>query len=161
MSDQQSPRATDEQMQAYLRKCRRLIEDHGHMVQAVFPTTATLSLAYTVGLSLKQQPELVVIGLSPQIATAFLNQVADRIQRDPSLFHKDILGVAKSPLRLRGVPVAAVVKHCVLFRPLLPTPPARILQVTWPDLQGHFPGDAEYRHLIAQSFDELDPREAH
>jgi hypothetical protein len=161
MSDQQSPGATPEQLQAYLRKCRRLIEDHGHMVQTVFPTAKTPALVYTVGLSLKQQPELVVIGLPPHIATAFLNQVADRIQRDPSLLHKDIPGVATTALRLREVPVTAAVKHCLLFRPLLPNPPGRVFQLIWPDVQGHFPGDAEYRHLIAQTFDELNPREAH
>lgn len=60
----------------YTKQVENLIATHGWMVQAVFATDTEPGFAYTVGLSAKGLPELIVFALPPQHATAILNQVA-------------------------------------------------------------------------------------
>jgi len=140
----------------YLDRCVSLIEEHGHMVQSVLSDGGLVGFSYTVGLSLSLNEELLVIGLPPTLATAALNGVARALAGgDPGATDLEIgLNV---PVRLRECPKEEASRHLPLVGVLLPKSPGRIRQVIWPDPNGYFPGDPNYRHLIQQSLDELEP----
>lgn len=58
---------------AYLEKIQTLIDTHGWAIQGVGTTPP---FVYTVGLSTKQLPEIVVMGLPFKVAQTILNQLA-------------------------------------------------------------------------------------
>jgi len=155
---------SDNQLAAYLDRCRALIKEHGHMVQSVFPDAHTHvpGFAYTIGLSQSGGAELVTIGLPADTATYFLNTVAQRLATTPIADHDDITEIANTALRLRTIPCEEMLPHMRVARALLIAPRAIIRQVIWPDPSGRFPGDPAYKYQLTQSPDELiSDRRAH
>ena len=151
------PRVADDRVRAYLDRCQALIDEHGHMVQSVFADARTPDFAYTIGLSTRGLPELVVIGLPSETATHALNQIAQRLAKDSIPDHQDITEIANMPLRLRTVDPDAAWVHMGVARSLLQTRPTAIRQVLWPDPSGRFPGDPAYQFPVTQTLDELTP----
>lgn len=149
------PRSRDEPLAAYLERCRALIQEHGHMVQSVFPDAHVPDFAYTIGLSQAGRSELVIIGLAADTATYVLNAVAQRLANAPIADHEDITRVANTPLRLRTLRNEEIWPHMGVASALLVTPPVSIRQVIWPDPSGRFPGDPAYKYPLSQSPDEL------
>jgi hypothetical protein len=130
---------------AYLDKAREIIDRHGWMVQYVFPTgdgDLEAPFAYTVGLTVRDHPELLITGLPDQVAHELLNDLARRVHhgnqrlRDGQILNDVIQGY---PARLRlGCPVDAIQPGTVraVYGPLAG---AVLLQLLWPDNRGVFP----------------------
>ena len=133
---------------------RQVIELHkarvaevGWSVQTVFgdPETGTPALAYTIGLSGKGLPDVLVLGLPVQHAAVILDGVAAQLVADASkashgtLIHK----VANLPLKV----VAADQLHAQRFAKISQAfavaqgEDATFIQIQVPDIKGIFPGE--------------------
>lgn len=145
----------------YLDRCRDLIARNGHMIQGVLPTAQTPGWAYTVGLSAERGFELLMFGLDMSISGPFINAIARRLGEAPIRDGQLIEGVANMPLRLQTLPFDP--DRCPLSVAVsLGYRPGHVRIIQWPDVEGHFPGDPKYRHLIGQTFsDILPPTSAH
>lgn len=62
---------------------RPMIARHGWVVQYVVPTGPRAPLAYTAGLTERDQPELVVTGLRDQRSTDLLDAAARQLSEEP------------------------------------------------------------------------------
>lgn len=130
-------------MNGYLQHCEELIAKSGWMVQSVIGQPP---FGYTVGLSRRGLPELVMVGLPPKTAHTILNAIARRLVdgactiEDGKLDHEVLQGF---PAIYRKVPPAAVQDHLRVLIALSPAEqPPEVFQVVWPDQMGNFPGDA-------------------
>lgn len=158
--NQHDPIAFAERLQRYIEKCRRMVAEHGHIIQSVPGAAGTPSFSYSVGLTLKRRPEFIVIGFEPGLASAVINGIAKLSEDQEITVGADIEGLASVPIRVRELPLELAMAHCRVIAPVLGQTPDRILQIIWPDTRGHFPHEPEYRHLIRQSLDELTPNRA-
>jgi hypothetical protein len=133
---------------AYDRHCRKIISEHGWMVQGVFPAEDDQGepFAYTVGLTAAGRAELVIAGLPMETAQQLLNDAAKRsLTRE--LRAGDVLEeVASAPLRVVEAPSAEVNMARHLYRGRQ----VSALQLVWPDRDGAFPGEPEWSMGDAQ-----------
>jgi hypothetical protein len=124
---------------AYLANARKIIAEHGHMVQMVGGGDDFVAWAYTVGLSAKGLPELALTGGNPNTCGSILNDIVSRGQATEA-------GTINGPggLTAEAVEVPADDESypasvaCVLY------PDARLLQVLWPDANGNLPTSPAY-----------------
>ena len=124
---------------------------HGWTVIAVFPTRADPGplFAYTVGLSGKGLPELVIYGLPGPVARRLLNEVARRMvaAKEPFRGGDEILGVLADELPLVAVGIEDG-GDLNLVRELYGAPEA--VQLVWPDGDGVFPWEAGAQVVSAE-----------
>lgn len=68
--------------QAYLKKSRDIIEEHGWLCQAVSDPQSPLRYTYTVGISVKfNHPEVIVVGVGDQMLhMRLLNAIGNEIR---------------------------------------------------------------------------------
>jgi len=123
------------------------VAEVGWSVQAVFgdPESGTPALAYTIGLSGKGLPDVLVLGLPVQHASEILDGVARQLVADASkashgtLIHE----VANLPLKV----VAADQLHAQHFAKISQDfaeaqgGDATLVQILIPDINGIFPGE--------------------
>jgi hypothetical protein len=105
------------------------------------------SFAYTVGLHKSfDAPELIVAGLPHDVMHRILNALGERIKAGEALpVGEPISGIIDGyPVRLREVKAQESyrehVGYALWFNGGYNFP---LLQVLWPDKQGHFPGDSD------------------
>lgn len=72
-------------MPRYLKKVQAVIDEHGWAVQAVMGDATTPLLAYTVGLTARTLPELVLSGLDYKLSVSALNQAARKLTSGQAL----------------------------------------------------------------------------
>ncbi|HVM39687.1 MAG TPA: DUF4262 domain-containing protein [Acidimicrobiia bacterium] len=128
---------------------------YGWMVQYVMAKTAW---AYSVGLAGGfDHPEFVVVGLGPESSAYLVNSVGEMVRRGQVLDPDDDEPVPISPgLAVRLLPVHHDHWDDGLFamwrwyeRELGgPLPPARAIQLVWPDETGRFSGDPDADPLL-------------
>lgn len=127
----------------YLDYMRGLIARFGWAVQGVERDKIHPPWAYTMGLTPRRRPELVVTGMPLAEATDLLNDVAAHVMH----------AAAPQPgeqIPLRGGPLIEIVKvaqpsaHLVMAVELYGTR-LRALQLVHADDRGHWPWDAGYR----------------
>ncbi len=137
------PADTRKQMAAYLQQLAARINEKGYAIPFIpaDPRTGEPSLAYTVGLHVRQGYELAVSGLDYEMSCSALNSLAVRLLEQqtpptPAMEVKGITGGGYS-LRLRQAdsPLPFVLVRTVYRR----NPP--VWQAVWPDREGRFPGD--------------------
>jgi hypothetical protein len=127
----------------YLDLLEGLIDKHGYTVQGVEGDRIHPPWAYTIGLTRRRQPELVVTGMGFAEASALLNGVAAHVLHDTAPRHGE-------QIPLRGGPLIEVVE--------LPEPSAHLhlavslygtgitaIQLVHADDHGHWPWDPGYR----------------
>lgn len=120
--------------------------EHGWMVQGVFPTTDepdAAPFAYTVGLALKQLPELIVFGLGHQTAGLILNDLAQRqIERGPYQPGDELADVTPD-YRTRLLAVRDSSEHLTMANLIAGRrsgqAPIPALQVVFPDREHRWP----------------------
>ncbi len=156
-NNENDPNKLADGIHRYIRKCKAMIEEHGHIVQSIPGEQSVPTFSYSVGLTLKRLPEFLLIGLSPEIASVVINGMAKRFAENPAIASEPIEGLVSVPVRLRELSMEAALVHCKVIRPVLGRTPDRIFQIIWPDPDGHFPHEPGYRHLVRQSLDELNP----
>jgi hypothetical protein len=129
----------------YLANMRELIDCHGWAVQGVQRDRIHPPLAYTVGLTERGKPELVVTGLPLPRAAQLLNDVA------PHVLHADAPAPGeRAPLI--GGPVIEIVEVAVPSAHLpvaveLCGPRIRALQLVHADDRGHWPWETGFRGM--------------
>lgn len=135
-------------LEELLQTQQRLINEFGWAVTAVLPDLgeSRTTFAYTVGLTERDLPELVVAGLDPLIAKELLNDVAERISSSGEWFSHGqrvtdlldgydviIVGGPATDALLPGMAYARYGKERV-----------RLQQIVWPDPYSRFPWDDGY-----------------
>lgn len=153
-------KASNDPLANYLQRCRELIALHGHMVQSVFGQDGTAPYSYTAGLTTQFGFELVIFGLGPEMASSLLNQVTKKLHASPIEDEVGIDGIANVPLRLRTVRFDPDI-HPISVSVRLGYSPTHLRYLIWPDESGVYPGDASYRSLIQQSFDDAQQTTRH
>ncbi|MBX9640953.1 MAG: DUF4262 domain-containing protein [Mycobacteriaceae bacterium] len=127
----------------YLNVLRGIIAENGWAVQ--FVEDGSRPFAYTVGLSLRGLPELLITGLQPRESARVLNSVAHYIADDGMVVqpaeHIDYQG----ELLLEVVEVEHPDVH-LTFAVRLRDAPIRAFQLVWTDDRRHWPWDREWSH---------------
>jgi hypothetical protein len=127
-----------------LDELRRLIAEHGWAVRHVVDPNPAKCFSYTVGLSSLLHPELVMTGLPPDVAHAFLNVAASIVAREHGHF-----APGEQTTKLadgRSFPVIAVADVSGLTAVESLFGDVRAVQIVWTDSQGNLPWDAAYRN---------------
>jgi hypothetical protein len=138
-----------ERMDAVDEHHRDLIAEHGWSLQTVLGDEHSYGFTYTVGLTAKGLPELLLDTLAPRQAGPVLNACADHMVEhgplevpDPSVLLR--LPDWSVPFRLHG-PIDPQAAEAFLALRFAEDPgEVRLLQVLWPDEEGRYPGDDGY-----------------
>ncbi len=121
---------------------RGMIAVHGWAVRNVSDADASKCLSYTVGLSAHEHPEVVMTGLPPDVATAFLNIVGEIVVREHGQFTagQATTELADGP----AMPVLQVTDKTDLTAVEAIYGDVPVLQIVWTDSASRFPWDAGY-----------------
>lgn len=130
------------QVDAYLDAMEKLIEEHGWAVQGVSGSGPD-DYCYTVGLSSRDLPELIICGLPFQTAATILNDTATLMVAGQPLAHGD-----HAPLgggyEMTAVDVDEVYLTMLTMAKAFSDKPIRALQLVWPSAEHLYPWDAGY-----------------
>lgn len=106
--------------------------------------TGTPSYAYTVGLSAKGLPELLMVTEGPPTAVVVLNETAQRLANGEAIPLNvrltDILDGADAML----IPTYEARAHTYLHEARARYPDFQAWQLVWTDPAGHFPWEPDY-----------------
>jgi Domain of unknown function (DUF4262) len=127
----------------YLAYLTGLMAEFGWAVQGVERDRIHPPWAYTVGLTLRGLPELVLTGLPLRRAAGLLNEVAGHVAHAEAPKPGDQIPWRDGPL-MEIVKVAEPSAHLVMAVELFGTD-LRALQVVHADDRGHWPWDVGYR----------------
>jgi hypothetical protein len=133
----------------YLARCMGLIDRFGWMVQGVFPTKNDLladpansfPFAYTVGLTARRLPELIVAGLPQDVAMEILNNAASRVVTDGFVLTGENYDDILEGYACRFVPTDTA--RLSVARRLYLNVVA--MQLLWPDNAARFPGEPGFQ----------------
>lgn len=127
---------------AVIDETRALIDRYGWSVVGVFPTSAGdgAPFAYTVGLTGKQLPELVIYGLGGRVAQEILNAVARRMvdAGRPLARGERIAGVLAGGVDLVAVEMTSRIHDLAMVGRVFGSVDTAV-QLCWPDVDGLFP----------------------
>jgi hypothetical protein len=130
-------------------KVTETIRRHGWMIMYVHDCQdrAAPTFAYTVGLFGLKHPELLIFDVDQDTAAMVLNRIGDRVRHGTNLLPGRMIRVAGWPHRI--VPEEVPNPGEIVFeanrfydRPAQASVP--VLQLTYDDGKGRFPGDAGY-----------------
>lgn len=123
---------------AYLRRLQEGIDQFGHIVQYV---AGTPPWAYTVGLTAKGHPEVILLGLGPDSAKAILNDTAELLKEGRVQVGEPFeLQPGGAPLMLLPVKPAEVTGEWFnVARAYYRTDDLRALQLVFSDPNHRFP----------------------
>ena len=143
--------------QSYLARVQAIIDESGFAVINIFPDPdkGVPGFAYTVGLSKELGIELMVIGLPHTTAHHAMNEFAKRARKEPLQIGQLYEQVMNLPVRIDKLDAEEAVANMPAHGALHLPRPKQVLRVTWPDPEGRFPGDPEYRYAVTQHLDEL------
>jgi hypothetical protein len=128
-----------------LARMAGLVEEYGWATQSVAGDRVHPPWAYTVGLTLRGQPELVVTGVRAPEAGDLLNEFAEGV-----VHHDEVLSpgeVLRCPhgTEMEVVELPHPDAHLVTAVALFPGVRLRALQIVWSDDRGHWPWDVGFR----------------
>jgi len=119
-----------------------MIDRHGWAIRNVASSDPAECLSYTVGLTARGHPEVVMTGLPPDVGTAFLNIAGEIVVREAGRLEAgtSTAEFADGP----PMPVIAVedVSGLTAVEDLYGNVEA--IQIIWSDSQGRFPWDEAY-----------------
>lgn len=147
------PNATE-----YLERLQQLIDTHGWAVQAV---TTKPSFAYSVGLTERGLPELVICGMPLNIAQHLINDLATRLTQgalslEQGRRYDDVL--QRFDVVFRPLTTTQIQHHLGAVRALYSDRAVGAWQMLWPDPKGKLPGEAGVQepYEAAQNLDLVD-----
>jgi hypothetical protein len=122
-----------------LDELRALIAEHGWAVHHVVGPDPAQCLSHTVGLTAQLHPEIVMTGLPPEVAHAFLNIAGRIVVREHGHFAagEEATTLADG----RAFPVIAVTDTSRLTAVASLYGDVRAVQVVWTDSRGNRPWD--------------------
>jgi len=127
----------------YLDELRTTISDHGWAVQYV--ESENRPFAYTVGLHDHGLPELLITGLSPDIAARVLNSIAHMTVDDGTTLAPAMHIDYQDRFLIEVVEVEHPDVH-LKFAVRIFGPRVRAVQLVWADDRGRWPWDAGWGH---------------
>ena len=127
----------------YLNHLRDLIDCHGWAVQGVERDRIRPPWAYTVGLTRRGKPELVVTGLPLGRATQLLNGVASHVMHAAAPWPGEQIPLNDGPL-IEIVEVTEPAVHLGVATEFY-GPGIRALQLVHADDHGHWPWEVGFR----------------
>lgn len=129
----------DEALRKHLEKLVGAIERHGVAIQSYSQGKGKPPHSYTVGLTAKDHPELLVSGLSHELATSILNALSCRVLAGEAFAAGDEVTFLHPSPRL----VRANTSFARFAELIYPDSPVRGLQLALPDLAGRLPWEPE------------------
>lgn len=125
----------------YVRKARRIIREHGWMVQGVLPDASQVSYSYSVGLASRfGHPEIFMVGFDPELARSLINiagnHVKESIRFDTAMLADGI--IEGYPAAFRPLLLSSVYQHSNAGLAILGMPFEGV-QLLLPDADGRFP----------------------
>ena len=130
------------------------VRDYGWHVIWVF--NAEPEFAYTIGLHRTfGQPEVIVFGLPRKVAHSVLNAVAEEVRSGRTFASGSVSGeiLEGYEVAFRPVPLAAYEEHLGWGLWFYGEPTFPVLQLVYPDRDGHFP----WHPGVADSFRAAQP----
>jgi hypothetical protein len=127
----------------YLDYMRSMITRFGWGVQGVERDKIHPPWSYTIGLTPRRRPELVVTGMPLAEAAGLLNDVAAHVMHAAAPKPGERIPLRRGPL-IEIVKVAEPAAHLVMAVELYGTR-LRALQLVHADDRGHWPWEASYR----------------
>lgn len=124
----------------HLSGAQRDIDERGYAVQCVFGDGEHLAFAYTIGLHLLHQPELLVFGPDPDTASPMLGSIAARVVDGRRYVDGDVLEDRMAGREMRVMEVLDSREHLLYAHAYAGTEgPLPALQVIYPDINGVWP----------------------
>ncbi|MEV6932101.1 DUF4262 domain-containing protein [Dactylosporangium sp. NPDC051485] len=127
-----------------IRRQHEIIERVGWAVMLIHPTAddpdTVMPYAYTVGLTARALPEVVVTGLPLDLAHHLLNAMAERVLNDGPVAHgtrMHQLLAGYDAVIIDGRPTDEVTPGAAIAR--YGADRVRLQQIVWPDQHGTFP----------------------
>lgn len=148
-----------EALQKYRQRMEALIEQHGWMVQAVFPTQDDpdhVSFQYTIGLHDQGLPELLAFGLPGESGMTLLNDVANHLLVCKATGQAFVGRVEHARWPMPFYVLRAETETANEYATGAwnrSQGQASFLQVVWPDRQGRFP----WHPAFEKEFVEMQP----
>jgi hypothetical protein len=137
-------------LEEFLQNQQRLINKFGWAVTAVLPEFGGSghTFAYTVGLTERDLPELVIAGPDPLTAQALLNDMAGRVSSRAEPFTHgqrvaDLL-VGYDAIIVEGPATDALLPGAAYAQ--YGKDRVRLQQIVWPDPHSRFPWDDGYQY---------------
>ncbi len=129
---------------------RDRIDRHGWTVLEVVPDASGPVFYYTVGLTARGLPELLIFGLDPATGQKVLENLADRlvhglVPADGTLVDDVLRNV---PVALRDMRQLKAETHLRYANEFFPGA-VRAMQVIWPDTAGVFPWQQDFDKTMA------------
>jgi hypothetical protein len=119
------------------------IIEHGHQVRVIFASEERPDFAYSIGRTLKERPELFVIGpMDPNMLGYIVNRVAELDDESPLSAGME-LDTVLDGFKVRLSPVRDL-EEAQMFGVTTHFSDATALQILWPDIEGNFPGEPGY-----------------
>lgn len=148
----------DGAQRAVVAQVGALVDAHGMAVISVEGDAPGESFAYTVGLSAHDHPELVMMGIPPEVTHRLLNALGARVLRGEDLVPGTHEGLLANGYRLWVVPVPGDrTGEFFALAQLWAQEPVRGLQVVVPDAAGRFPHEDGVDPAYARAQPVLDP----
>ncbi len=135
-----NPNGTEEE---YLDGLRATIDDHGWAVQYV--ESDKRPFAYTVGLTRRGLPELVITGMAPRTSMRLLNSIAHMITDDGTVLAPAMHIDYQNEFLLEVVEVEHPDVH-LLYATRIYGPNVRALQMVWADDHRRLPWERGWGH---------------
>jgi hypothetical protein len=135
---------SDLRKQEYLNNLRRIIKEHGWAVQNVMGNGASQNFVYSVGLTLKQRPEIIMIGLfEPHLAQSLINRAATMSETTQFVDMVPYIGIIDNyPVMFQRVTPESARKFAILAFNLY-NDKVRLIQMFLPDRNGNFPWNSD------------------
>jgi hypothetical protein len=130
----------------YVNHMRGLITTHGWAVQGVYRDRLHPPWAYTLGLTARGLPELVVTGMQVRHATCLLNEIASHVLHAELPRPGERMPLAGGPL-IEFVTVTEPAAHLNLAVDLYGPQIIQAVQIVHADDRGHWPWDRYYRGI--------------
>jgi hypothetical protein len=128
--------------QDHLEYLRGLVVEHGWAVVGVEGDGVHPPFAYTVGLTPRDRPELVVTGIDPRPATLLLNDAAQYVLDTAIPAPGETMRIGDGPL-MEIVKVAEPTAHLLVATEFYGKL-VRALQLVYVDVHGHWPWCPDY-----------------
>jgi Domain of unknown function (DUF4262) len=140
-----SDEALAAKMGQYLGDTVAKVEKYGWVVQGVFGGVGP-QFAYTVGLSGKHLPEVIVFGLPMELAHQLLNIVAEQMIDGSGFSHGDLVHGSLEDYPLVFIRVTDTSEHFGVANALYGQldGPIQALQLIYPDAKSHLPWEEGY-----------------
>lgn len=139
-------------LESAVAKVRRAVEEDGAYLMAVPEDTEARrpDYVYTVGLTEKGLPELVVFGLQQPTADLLLRPLFERMHAGEILQRGERMTVGPFTLVLHDVPTAVAIQYMGLLDVLYDEREISCIQVVWADPHGRFPWESGFGDLKLQ-----------